>query len=209
MAVSSILTCMGNAGQQISLDEALDGMIVAFGVATEHKKLVTRADKERMIRTKLSGLAAEGKRILIVVDNVASIDQVVSLQPGDPAHRFLVTSRSTLQLPASRIIEVERLIGSESIQLVASALRMAWPDDPRFLVNLTELNRLAELCDHLPLALRIAAQILVGDRAESVAELTERLVFRDSVFFTLVDWSWCWLGGGVDGGCSGPSCGRW
>jgi DNA-binding SARP family transcriptional activator/Tfp pilus assembly protein PilF len=113
-----------------------------------------------------------GKRMLIVLDNAASVDQVRPLFPGRPGSLVLITSRDELRglaalndatvlrlgvlTPEEAMLLLERIVGPERVDAERQAA--------------TELVR---LCACLPLALRIAAANLTGSIEECVTRLRE------------------------------------
>ncbi|HEX6355296.1 AfsR/SARP family transcriptional regulator [Actinophytocola sp.] len=114
------------------------------------------------------------RRVLVVLDNAASPGQVRPLLPGHPGAAVLVTSRMDLRgLTATH--------GAHRVLLDVLA-----PDQSaELLVNLVGARRaaaepgavaeLAELCAHLPLALRIAGANLAADPHAQVARLVRDL----------------------------------
>jgi DNA-binding SARP family transcriptional activator len=113
------------------------------------------------------------RRMLVVLDNAGSPDQVRPLLPGSPGCLALVTSRDRLDglvardgayrltldvlAPSEAEILLRRTVGSD---------RLAGDADAR--------AELARLCAYLPLALRIAAANLSGRRID-VASYAQRL----------------------------------
>jgi hypothetical protein len=63
----------------------------------------------------------------------------------------------------------------ESAAMLDSALRSAWPSDTRAVDDPEGIAELTRLCGHLPLALGIAAAMLVEDRQQSITELVDEL----------------------------------
>lgn len=57
----------------------------------------------------LAGLAAEGRPVLLVLDNASSTAQIADLMPRSRAHRTLITSRHTLVTRGSRTLELGAL----------------------------------------------------------------------------------------------------
>ncbi|HYL06775.1 MAG TPA: NB-ARC domain-containing protein, partial [Thermoanaerobaculia bacterium] len=115
-----------------------------------------------------------GRRILVVLDNAASSDQVRPLLPGNPACAVMVTSRNRLDglvaCEGARRVELDVLPAAESLTLLA---RMVGTD--RLGAEPAAAAALAELCAHLPLALRIAASNLVNNPHRSVGGLAAEL----------------------------------
>ncbi|GAA3434291.1 AfsR/SARP family transcriptional regulator [Kutzneria kofuensis] len=100
-----------------------------------------------------------GKRILVVLDNAASTDQVRPLLPGSPSCAVIVTSRNRLSglvaRDGARRITLDVLSTDDAVRLMVGMLgRKRVEAEPR------AVQDLVRLCGNLPLALRIA-----GDRA--------------------------------------------
>ncbi|WP_285750565.1 tetratricopeptide repeat protein [Lentzea sp. NBRC 105346] len=127
--------------------DALESFLRALGVSE-----IPPAEDERaaLYRSILTGQP----RMLIVLDNARSADQVRPLLPGRPGHRVMVTSRHLLSgLDGARHVELDVLDEPEAATLVGDA-------------------ELARLCGGLPLALQIMRALMVTDpRADWAAEL--------------------------------------
>lgn len=101
------------------------------------------------------------RRILVVLDNAGSAEQVRSLLPGAAGCAVLVTSREELRglvaLDGAQPMRLDVLPPAESLALLD---RMIGTD--RLDREPAAAAELAELCGHLPLALRIAGAHLAG-----------------------------------------------
>ena len=97
-----------------------------------------------------------GRRMLILLDNARSPAQIRPLLPGAADCRTVVTSRSDLAglvaRDGARRVILETLSDRESTGLLNRLL------GPRAGLDPVSAARLARFCDHLPLALRIAAE---------------------------------------------------
>ncbi|MEE6262820.1 AfsR/SARP family transcriptional regulator [Plantactinospora sonchi] len=112
-----------------------------------------------------------GRRILVVLDNANDEGQVLPLLPGTPSAAVLVTSRSRLAgLPGTGHVEVGLLDPHHSVELLTS---VAGPE--RMRTEPAAAAELAELCGHLPLALRVAGARLATRPQWAVSQLVERL----------------------------------
>jgi tetratricopeptide (TPR) repeat protein len=112
----------------------------------------------------------EGRRVLVVLDNANSPDQVRPLLPGAPGCLVLVTSRDDLPGLVARDgagrVRLDLLSEDDAVALLHTLLGVA--ADP------TAVAELAALCARLPLALRIAAERINSSSrpvGEAVAEL--------------------------------------
>ncbi|MDN5855965.1 MAG: tetratricopeptide repeat protein, partial [Actinomycetia bacterium] len=129
--------------------QALPPFLRALGAPPD--RIPTGFDEQlTLFRSMLSG-----KNVLLMLDDVASADQVRPLIPGDAGCSVLITSQHRLGgLVASnsaQVIDVETLSRAESHALIVGMIGRS-----------TALHRdlvpeVIELCGYLPLALRIAA----------------------------------------------------
>ena len=130
------------------------------------------ADHEQ--RVALWRSVVRDKRLLIVLDNADCADQVEDLLPGGGPSFVVVTSRDRLSRLAVRYsahrVTLSTLTADESLGLLCASLG---PD--RVGRELPAARRLAELCDHLPLALRIASEQLAAEPRPRIADLVADL----------------------------------
>ncbi|MCK2236899.1 MULTISPECIES: BTAD domain-containing putative transcriptional regulator [unclassified Crossiella] len=100
------------------------------------------------------------RRILVVLDNAASIEQVHDLLPTGPGCGAIITSRNKLsELTEAHHQQLDVLTLSESKTLLSSTLGSAVvAAEPQ------KIDTLANLCSFLPLALRIAAANIASSR---------------------------------------------
>jgi tetratricopeptide (TPR) repeat protein len=116
-----------------------------------------------------------GTRTLILLDNAADEAQVALLLPASDTCLVLVTSRTRFKtLDDALPLSLDVLPRGEAVALLRKAARRTLESAETLL-----LERIAELCGHLPLALKIAAAILrTGGRAWSLERLIERFTAR-------------------------------
>lgn len=160
---------------------ALAAVLDALGV-TGAGMPAGAGEREVRYRSEMAALATKGKRVLIVVDNVSDVAQVRALRPADAVHRMLITSRDNLPVPGARRVELDVLPDAEAIAVLAQALRKALPGDTRISDQSADAVRLVRLCDCLPLALWIIAELLadrpsmaIGRLVRTVTTATDRL----------------------------------
>jgi DNA-binding SARP family transcriptional activator/tetratricopeptide (TPR) repeat protein len=114
------------------------------------------------------------RRILVLLDNVATPSQVRPLLPNAPGCAVLVTSRNELRgltaLQGARPFNLGMLAPEQSYQLLANIAGTA-----RIAAEFDAAIAIADLCGHLPLALRIAAANLVSRGASSVEDFAAEL----------------------------------
>ncbi|MFD3561334.1 helix-turn-helix domain-containing protein [Streptomyces sp. NPDC058686] len=150
--------------------DTLRMLLRAFGVADQHIPGDTQ-ERAALYRSLL-----RDKRVLVVLDNAASEEQVRPLLPGGGAGRVVITTRRLLAgLEGVHRLVLGPLPVPQSMQLLTGILgERAASDDE------TALTRIAELCGGLPLALRIIGNRLVSRPAWDVAELAGRLADEES-----------------------------
>jgi tetratricopeptide (TPR) repeat protein len=149
----------------VSATEALDQLLRSLGAAPER----IPADPARLYRT-----LSAGKRLLVVLDDAVSSEQVRPLLPGSPGCLVIVTSRWKLAgLVAGEgadRLQLGPLPPAQSRALLVQALGRE-----RIELDPAGADALAAACGHLPLALRIAAAHLITSRYQRIADLVARL----------------------------------
>jgi tetratricopeptide (TPR) repeat protein len=182
-------------GLSLTPAQAAAGFVRALGIPDEQIP-VEAQDLERLLRSALDTYAANGRPVLVVVDNIIGAGQAASLLPAHPACRAIVTSRHTLSDLDARIIDLGTLDIGPSVELLRGAIEVARPGDRRVIDHPEDACQVAELCAGLPLALRIAAALLADnplkplaamaadlqEEADRLPELSSRDVAFTSVF---------------------------
>jgi DNA-binding SARP family transcriptional activator/tetratricopeptide (TPR) repeat protein len=111
------------------------------------------------------------RRLLIVLDNASDEAQIGPLLPGAPGSAALVTSRRTLTaLEGVHGIELGGFARDEALDLLVSILGMDRIDADR-----AAADRIIELCDGLPLAVRLVGMRLVHRPEVPLAHMAGRL----------------------------------
>ncbi|MEV5957012.1 tetratricopeptide repeat protein [Streptomyces sp. NPDC051987] len=155
-------------------ERALDGLLRALGIPSEHIPPDLQ-DRSRLYRSALAAFAAAGRRVLTVIDNVSTAEQVRPLLPSDGITACLITSRHTLDLDA-RLHDLGVLDEHASVELLGQALQHArGADDTRVQDAPEDAAAVAALCAGLPLALRIATALLADSPARPVSSLRQAL----------------------------------
>nr|WSW45224.1 tetratricopeptide repeat protein [Streptomyces sp. NBC_01001] len=114
-----------------------------------------------LYRSVLATYAAEGRRILLVLDNAMDSAQVRPLLPGDPGLPVLITSRHTLSDLGARVLDLSVLGQQAAVELIGRNLRsVVGPADTRVAGEPAAAAELAALCGRLPLALSIVSALL-------------------------------------------------
>jgi DNA-binding SARP family transcriptional activator/Flp pilus assembly protein TadD len=117
--------------------------------------------------------ALAGRRMLILLDNAGSDEQIRPLLPGAAFCMVLVTSRDALAglvaTHGARRVELDRLPEDDAVELLRRLIGIRVDGDP------AAAAALASLCARLPLALRIAAELAVARPRLSLPSLVDDL----------------------------------
>ncbi|CAM4425844.1 BTAD domain-containing putative transcriptional regulator [Nocardia ninae] len=144
---------------------ALDRLLRAVGVPSESipPDLDARA---AMWRTRIAARSA-----LLVLDNVADVDQVRPLLPGTASCLVLITSRRRLvDLEVSRTLSLDVFSREDATALFTTIVH-----DERVAAEPEAVQETVRLCGYLPLAIRIAAGRLRARPVWPIDRLAERL----------------------------------
>lgn len=118
--------------------------------------------------------AVSDRRVLVVLDGAVSPEQVRLLRPGGAGACTVVTSRDSLAglmvQDGARVLRVPALDDACAIRLLAHAAGEA-----TVAAEPESAAALAELCDRLPLAIRIAAATLDEAAATPLADLVRQI----------------------------------
>ncbi|MEV7007919.1 tetratricopeptide repeat protein [Streptosporangium sp. NPDC051022] len=159
--------------------QILDGWLRDMGVPNEHIPS-TPQDRARLYTSVLAVYAQKGRRILVVIDNASSHEQVRPLLPSDGVTAAIVTSRHTLGMLSARLLDLDVLAPADAVTLLERTLQVSRLGDRRITDHPETALTLARLCGGLPLALRIVAALLAVDPTCSPAEIVARLSGADS-----------------------------
>jgi tetratricopeptide (TPR) repeat protein len=148
--------------------EALARFLTALGVAGPHIP-VTLDERAARYRSEVAG-----RRLLIVLDNASSVEQVRPLLPGTGTCAVVVTSRDRMgglvALDGAQRVDLDLLPPADAHALLGRLL------GPR--AEPAATAALADLCVRLPLALRVAAELAASRPAAALADLVEELADR-------------------------------
>jgi transcriptional regulator with XRE-family HTH domain len=112
-----------------------------------------------------------GRRVLIVLDNAATEDQIRPILPGAPGCGVLITSRTRLAgLDGAKLIGLDVFPASQAIQLLA---RIAGPE--RISSQQDAAETIVRFCAGLPLAVRLAGARLAARPHWPVQRLVDLL----------------------------------
>jgi DNA-binding SARP family transcriptional activator/tetratricopeptide (TPR) repeat protein len=154
-------------GRPVSPGDALAGFLRALGMPGQDipRELDERAAAYRTL--------LDGRRMLVVLDNASTVEQVRPLLPGSPSSLVLVTSRDSLvglvARHGARRLDLDTLPQQDA----AALLRALIGDRAEIQPDATAM--LASQCARLPLALRVAAELAAANPAMTVAELVVEL----------------------------------
>jgi DNA-binding SARP family transcriptional activator len=127
-----------------------------------------------------------GRRVLLLLDNAASADQVRPLLPGSPGCAVVITSRDRLgglvAGEGAAPVPLDRLPPDEATDLLA---RVLGPD--RINAEADAAAELARLCGYLPLALRVVAANLASRPHQRLAGYLADLAGEDRLAEMMVD----------------------
>jgi tetratricopeptide (TPR) repeat protein len=130
------------------------------------------ADPDELAATYRSQLS--GRRVLVVLDNAASAEQVRPLLPGTTGCLAIVTSRNRLSglvaVDGAQRLTLDMLPPGPAVALIATIA-----GKERAAADPAATRRLAALCGWLPLALRITADRAAAHPHLSIADLAEEL----------------------------------
>jgi tetratricopeptide (TPR) repeat protein len=163
------LDLRGHAGDPaITPPEALSLLLQSLDVPGE------RIPVDLHLQMGLYRSVLAGRRVLVVLDNVVDAAHVRPMLPSGPDSHALITSRDALtglvvREGAARIT-LETLTAAHSAELLATHLG---PD--RVAAEPEATAELADLCAHLPLALRITAANLAGRPGQTIAGAVREL----------------------------------
>ncbi|MCA6094692.1 winged helix-turn-helix domain-containing protein [Streptomyces sp. SCA3-4] len=131
-----------------------------------HELPATLDERAQLYRSRLAG-----SRMLIVLDNAVDDRQVRPLLPGGHGCRTIVTSRRPLTtLEGMRVVRLGALDRAESLRLFRALSGRAQVE-----AEPVAAARIVELCDGLPLALRVCAARLKAQPQRGLGQLADRL----------------------------------
>jgi DNA-binding SARP family transcriptional activator len=160
--------CGYDAAAPLRPMEVLARFLAALGVP--HEQIPLDAEEATALYRSL----VAGRRVLVVLDNARAAQQVRPLLPGGPECVAIVTSRDRLAGLVAREgavrLDLDVLPAEQARSLLA---RMLGPE--RIAREAEPAGELAQLCGYLPLALRIAAALLLTYPHLRIDEYAQRL----------------------------------
>lgn len=156
-----------NPDQLFPAADALAGFLRALGVPGPD---IPPDPEDRAARYR--SLAA-GRRMLVLLDNVRSVEHVRLLLPGTPTCVTLATSRDSLAGLVAREgavrLDLDLLPAAEADSLLQALIGEQATADP------AATQDLAAQCSRLPLALRVAAELAAAHPTVPLADLVREL----------------------------------
>ncbi|GAA2896059.1 AfsR/SARP family transcriptional regulator [Nonomuraea rubra] len=153
--------------QPMTAGEALAGLLSALGVPAQDLP-PQQDDAAARYRSEVSG-----RRMLILLDNASSVEQVRPLLPGSPSCVVMVTSRDSLAglvaLHGACRLDLDLLSAADATLLLRTLIGARADAEPG------AAAALAGLCARLPLALRVAAEMATARPAAPLADLVAEL----------------------------------
>ncbi|MFG2001015.1 BTAD domain-containing putative transcriptional regulator [Spirillospora sp. NPDC048911] len=147
--------------------EALARLLRQLGAGSVPDSLEDRASEYR-------GRLA-GSRSLVILDNASGERSIRPLLPGDPGCAVLVTSRSRLTgLGGADRVHLDLFDAGQSVELLARIIGAE-----RVRAEPAAAASIAELCGHLPLALRIAGIRLAARPHARIERFADRMRDED------------------------------
>lgn len=159
--------------RRVSPNAALDSLLRTLGIRSEQipGDLDDRAAKYRSV---LSTYVRQNRRILVILDNAATVEQVQPLIPSDGSTAVLITSRHNLGL--WQRVELNVLAPEAAIDLIRKSLQQVHgASDIRCDQDPYNARQIASLCGYVPLALQIAAALLADTPSRPLASLSQSL----------------------------------
>ncbi|WP_199442528.1 ATP-binding protein [Umezawaea beigongshangensis] len=158
--------------REVSTGEALTGFLRSLQVP--HPDIPGEVD-ERSARFR--SLTAH-RTMLVFVDNARTADQIRPLLPGSSSSFVVVTSRNAMpglvSRDGARRVDLDLLPLPEAVKLLRTLIGDRVDAEPQ------HTAALAEHCARLPLALRVAAEIVASQTHSSIAELVNDLADEES-----------------------------
>jgi hypothetical protein len=147
--------------------DALAGFLTALGVPGPDIPLEVN-ERAARYRTETTG-----RRMLVVLDNAASVDQLRPLLPGTGSCAVVVTSRDSLAglvaVHGAYRLDLDLLPETDARTLLRRLI------GPRVDAEPAAVATLADQCARLPLALRVAAELASSRPTTPIADLVGEL----------------------------------
>lgn len=167
----------GAGPRGLDIREVMYGFLRALGVTDDPPEDMDEA--AALFRTMLSDT-----RTLVVCDNAANAAQARKFLPGSPGCLLLVTSRDPMPSLVVRDgavrVSAERFTADEALRLLSMVI-----GPKRLAAEPEAAAALVRSCDHLPLAVRIAAERIATHTHLTLSQLADDVARRDRVLDAL------------------------
>jgi len=167
-------------GRPVPATQVLAHLLRSLGVSADRLPAQV-AEQAALFRS-----LVHGRRLLIIVDNAGSTDEILPLVPGSAGTLLVATSRQALTALGTHhavcAIALDALADDEALALLRRLL-----GDAAVAARPGAARELIRLCGRLPLALRIAAAKLAGRPAPDIAALVEELSLGNRLDLLAVD----------------------
>lgn len=180
-------------GHPVEPAETLEEFLISLGLSPSDVP-ATAEERAALFRT-----MTHGRRLLIVLDNAVSSEQIRALLPGDATSMVLVTTRRVLTglsvRPGATQLRVDPFAPDDSFRLLRDVVGMRVDQEPE------AARDVLDRCGHLPLAVAVAAEriaahpLRLSDLAQDLAEERTRLGALtveddDTNVRTVISWSY-------------------
>ena len=156
------------AGAPLTPAEAVRGFLNALGIAAD------QIPADLQAQTGLYRSLVSGKQMLIVLDNAASVEQVIPLLPGSPTCTVIITCRHRLATLSTtygaHVLDLDVLPTTDAQAVLAHHL-----GSERLAAEPQAVAELLTVCAGLPLAVRIVAARAEHHRTFPLTVLAEEL----------------------------------
>ncbi|GAA2852031.1 XRE family transcriptional regulator [Actinoplanes cyaneus] len=156
-----------DAEQPVTVADALAGFLTALGVRGPEIPPGTE-ERAGRYRSELTG-----RRMLVLLDNASSVEQIRPLLPGTGSCLVLITSRDSLPgmvaVHGAERVNLDLLPLRDAVVLLRKLIGVRVDREP------AAAEALAGACARLPLALRIAAELAAGRGDVPLADLVDEL----------------------------------
>ena len=152
------------ATEPLTASQAIALILRALGVRTDGM-----ASDPAVAGAQLRTCLAD-RRVLLVLDNAASAEQVRPLLPGSGESGAIITSRRTLHgLPQVHHLQLDVMSEADAVELLVQRA------GPRVAADHVAAGAVVRHCDRLPLAVQLVGARLASRPGWTLSELAERL----------------------------------
>lgn len=156
----------GQSPEALTVDTALVQMLRSIGI--DESNIPSSVDA----RGRLWRAQTATRRLLLVLDDAADVEQVRRLLPEAPGCMTVITSRYTLDdlitEVGAKVIRISPMSSEEAIEFVRSIV-----GDERITAEPEAVEELVQRCRCLPLAIWIAAAAIANQPGRSIADMID------------------------------------